>query len=342
MKIAIIPPTEHSDYLLTTILDGVLDLQTEGVAIECKFIKGYPHYFAKEAIACELDYEQFLAYAKSADVIFLAYRYKETDLKTAEKINRWDKTVFIDGSECKHDNRLDSRIQYDILRGTHRGPGAVQYELLKKSALYVRREKPYLDGIFPFPFGIERRYKKYNASTVKDIDFVCIFGQNAYPQLRKYVTYVLEEFCRNNGFTYVTEQTDGFEHDQKKVSGREGFFDILARAKVGISVGGGGFDTLRFWETLANNCLLLTERIDIFHPDSTALKYDRIYECNNLFDFLFYMQKIGTYLRNEYDQTALHEEYGKIIQEHSTKARVRNLLQELYRRGVIRSLPATL
>ncbi len=342
LKIAIIPPIKNSEYLLEGILDGLLDLIDSGVAIEFRFLAGYPHPFGDEADVYALNTDAFLSYAKNADLIFLSYRFKETNTVLADRIGRYNHTVFIDGSEYKHNNRFDFRVQYDVISGTHTGPGALQNDMFRACGLYLRREKPYTAGIVPFPFGIERRYVRYTPDVKKDIDFVCIFGQDEYPLMRKYARELLVAFCEKNNFTYVVKKTEGFAYDDKKIAGRDTFYDTLARAKVGISIGGGGFDTLRFWETLANNCELITERIDIFPTESHALSYQRIHECNNLFDFQYFLETCGARIRESYNQNDRNEEYADILKTHSTKARVTAVLREAHVRGLIQTLPVGL
>jgi anaerobic ribonucleoside-triphosphate reductase len=110
---------------------------------------------------------------------------------------------------------------------------------------------------------------------------------------------------------------------------------LLARAKVGISVGGGGFDTARFWEILANNCLLLTESIDIYQSDSKELNYKRVYQFKNLYDFKNQLEKVAGLLRNGYDQLSLMPEYLKILEEHSAKHRVETILEQAREKKLI-------
>jgi ubiquinone/menaquinone biosynthesis C-methylase UbiE/uncharacterized protein YozE (UPF0346 family) len=339
-RIAIIPPIVHADYLVTDIIDGILDLKSAGVAIECRFLKGYPHHFGKEGTDCELEQDDFVKYAQNAHIVVLGYRYKELNMKIADSIDRWQKTVFVDGSEPKHNKRFEAVVQYKNIKGEYVEHGCVHTDMLTKCTMYLRREKPYVSGIVPFPFGIQRRYRHYTPEVKKDIDFVCIFGQDTYPELRRYVKQTLEEFCLKHGFSCVTSHTKGFGYDDQKTAGRDNFYATLARAKVGISIGGGGFDTLRFWETLANNCLLITERIDIYNPDSKKILYDRIFQCNNLYDFQFYFEKIGDFLRGQYKQSTLETEYVTILSEHSTRQRVVDMLLELKRREVIDELPS--
>jgi len=100
-------------------------------------------------------------------------------------------------------------------------------------------------------------------------------------------------------------------------------------------VGGGGYDTARFWEILGNNCLLLTERIDIFQPDSKELDYKRIWQFNNLYDFWYQLHKVGEFLRNKYKQDNLVQEYKDILSRHSSKARVLTILNKAREKGIV-------
>jgi hypothetical protein len=124
----------------------------------------------------------------------------------------------------------------------------------------------------------------------------------------------------------VTETTAGFSFDPSKRSGRDKFYQLLARSKVGISVGGGGFDTARFWEILANNCLLLTETIAIYEPDSPDLAYERIWQFKDLTDFEQQLEKMAKFLQTDYPPAKLESEYQAILAKHSTAARVQSIL----------------
>ncbi len=319
MKVAIITPLVKEDYLTNTILDGL-----RGLGIDFAISSRYPCRF--DVASHYLTADAFTVYAQEADLVIFCWGKNNTDNKTAERVNVWDKTIFVDGSEVGGNKRYDFTIQKALLDGTYEGQGAIDQGVFARVPIYVRREKPYKNGIIPFPFGIDSRYlAAYNPSVEKDIDFVCLFGQDEYPPLRRYARELLEHFCKENGFTYATARV---EQDE--------FYTTLARSKVGISVGGGGFDTARFWELLGNNCLVLTETIDIYDRDSDMLKYDRIKEFNNLYDFEAVLAHMGEYLRQEYDQAKLTLEYEKILEKHSSKARVGELLALAKAKGILR------
>lgn len=331
LKIAIINPP-NKDGLAKTIFDGFVSLALEKYPVSFKYVNKVP-YFEEELKEnlCE-DRNKFEDYAKESDIIFLVWGKNCTDYDLAKKINSWDKTIFIDGSEFRGDGRYDFDVQKNILNGKYTGLGKIDREMLKKCKAYFRREKPYIDGIIPLPFGIESTYtKNYSINIEKDIDFFCVFGQDEYPLMRKYSIEVLEKFCKKNNFSYFT---GGLVHRFKRVDGNT-YFKKLARSKVGISIGGGGFDTFRFWEVLGNNCLLLTENIDIYQPNSKRLDYERVWQFGNLFDFEYQLEKIGHFLKNEYKQENLTEEYNKIIPDHSSKSRVLEIINKCREVGII-------
>jgi len=306
-KIAIINPF-RPDGLARTIFDGLLALNQAGSTIDFKLSSQFD-YDLPLAEYC-LVRDQFVNFAKSADLIFLIWGKDGTDLALAELINCWDKTIYLDGSEVGKNLRYDFKIQRDILAGTYQQAGCINQELLAKCAGYFRREKPYWSGIEALPFGIETRYLSFKPTDlVKDIDFFCIFGQDEYPLMRRYAREFVKKYCAENGFTCATAPTNN----------QTEFYQLLARSKVGVSI--------RFWEILGNNSLLLTEKIDIFEPDSQKLVYRRIYQFSNLFDFQTQLEKIGAFLRTDYLGLDLGPEYESILADHSTSARVRQIIE---------------
>lgn len=323
LKIAVITPIHKNDYLTDLIIDGLSRLVECGQDIIFKAPGGYN---GKVDITDNiLTEEEFINFASGADLILFCWGKDNTNLDLACKINRFNQTVFLDGSEVGGNRRLDSQIQRQLLTGIYQGNGRVDNKLLEKCALYFKREKPYLPGVKPFPFGIESRYIAYSPEIKKDLDFVCVFGQEDYPPLRRYVRETLEDFCQKNNFICHTSKTDS----------QAEFYKLLARAKVGISVGGGGYDTARFWEILGNNCMLLTETIDIYEPGSDRLKFDRIWQFNNLFDFQYQLEKISKHLREKYEQAELEKEYEEILKHHSAWARVEEILTAARDKGII-------
>lgn len=323
IKIAVINPS-RPDGLARTILDGLYDLELKGETIDFKLSNKFDYSLPLDDHC--LIKNQFVDYARVADLIFLIWDKAGTDTDLAKEINCLGKTIYIDGSELGKNRRYDFTIQKDIIDGVYSGCGGINQEMLKKCAAYFKREKPYSTGIEPLPFGIETRYlQSYQEGLKKDIDFLCIFGQDEYPLMRRYVRSMVEEYCRRNKLVCVTSKTKNPEE----------FYALLARSKVGVSVGGGGFDTLRFWEMLGNNCLLLTENIDIFRLGSADLDYKRIWQFGNLFDFQTQLEKVGQHLFSEYNELALKKEYELILKEHGSSARVKKVIEFAKSQGII-------
>ncbi len=340
MKIAFIPPKKRSEYLTNTVLDGLLWLKRAGEGPTSGIELALP----PEEYLCPYDISPYIlnqtefdTFAQSADLIILTFGKNTTNYELAEKIGCWDKTVFIDGGELGKDRRYDAGIRAQVEAMTYDGFGRIYTDMLNKCALYFRREKPYIKGIIPLPFGIESRYlAQYDPTKKRDIDFCCIFGQDEYPILRRQATKALEKFCKKNGFTCQTKKTKGFTfEDDQKVAGRDPYYEILSRSKVGISIGGGGFDTARFWEILGNDCMLLTETIDIYEKDSATLNYKRIIQFKELVDFEKKLVEVADFIKNSYNQTDRSVEYTEIIKMHSSKARALTVLTEAAKKGII-------
>lgn len=318
-KIAVIPPINKPDYTANTVIDGLIELQGE---VEFRMLANPTPFPVDEYILKEKD---FVTYAKAADLVILCWGKNSTSLKVAEAINAWEKIVFVDGSELGKNNRFDQALQEKVLKMEYDGQGAIDKEMLAKCKRYFRREKPYVNGILPFPFGIERRYRTYfNQNSKRDIDFVCIFGQEDYPKMRKEVRLIVEDFSKKNGFKSATKKTSGFTFDDNyKTAGRDEFYQLLSRAKVGVSVGGGGYDTARFWEIYGNGCLLLTEKIDIEMPEGQGLDYSRIVEFKDTEEFKIKLEEVAQKIK-----TSFVPGNNASIQKHTTKARMEYLLKK--------------
>ena len=309
MKVAVITPIAKEDYLTNTILDGLAQLVFDDKQIEYKVSKWNNR-------------EDFIEFARQADLIIFCWgktvkKWKfftqiNTDYKLAEEIGEWGKTVFLDGSELGGDRRYTQ-------------VGKINEEMLKKCVAYFRREKPYPSRVMPLPFGIERNYVHWHEGMKKDVDFFCVFGSGTYAPLRSQTREEVKRFCEANNFTCVTER---MPHEE--------FLKTLARSKVGVSVGGGGYDTARFWEILANNCLLMTETIDIY-PDNGAseLNYSRITQFKNLGEFKTQLAKMGKFLRAQYPPVNLDSEYQSILSHHFSRARVESILTAARSMGII-------
>ncbi|MBI2108846.1 MAG: hypothetical protein HYT93_01510 [Parcubacteria group bacterium] len=336
-KIAVVTPTERDDFYCDTVLDGLFLLKKENPELEFFYPDYYPHPFG-EAFTKQfgVSKKQLAEFAKGADLIIFSYGKYGTDTAFIDELNGWGKTVYVDGSEIGKDRWRDLKIQYEIIKGAYEGLGAPNKDMQKKCRLYFRREKPYTNGMIPFPLGIESRFMKYyDSNKEKDIDFSCFFGQELYPLTRRYAPELTQKFCTENGFTCHTKKTYKLPLIHKGPYSPDKSYEIWARTKVGVSTGAAGYDSRRFWEILGNNCLIIAERFDLFELDSDAMNYKRIFQYNNLYDFEYQLKKAGEFLRNGYNQKDLEEEYQEILKRHSTKARVLTIINEAQKIGLL-------
>lgn len=329
-KVAVVTPTERDDFYCDTVLDGLGLLSKEYPGLIFRYANHYPHPFERAFTdTFGLSKNDFVDFARSADIVILSYGKYGTDTALIDALGVWDKTVYVDGSEIGKDRWRDPKMQYEIIKGVYDGRGAPNKEMQKKCRLYFRREKPYTNGMISFPLGIESRFMKYyDPQKKKDIDFSCIFGQEAHPPTRRYATELTEKFCKENSFACHTKKTYKLPFIQKGPYSPDKSYKIWARTKVGISTGAAGYDSRRFWEMLGNNCLVIAERFDLYEPDSDAMNYKRIFQYNNLYDFEYQLKKVGEFLRNGYNQKDLDEEYQEILRKHSTKARALTIINE--------------
>ena len=342
-KIVVVTPTERDDFYCDTVLDGLSELQKEYPALQFHYPDTYPlsdisMYPTPKGFSrgARMTRENLFSFAKEADLIILTHGKYVIDYDFVEKINGWEKTVFVDGSEIGKNKWRDLTLQLEVIRGTYEGPGALNKKMQKLCRAYFRREKPYTDGMIPFPLGVESRYHTYYSSNQKkDLDFVCMFGQEEFPLTRKYAGELVEKFCKKNGFTCHTKKTYQLPLIKKGPYSQEKYLKLWARAKVGISTGAAGYDSRRFWEILGNNCLVIAERFDLYEPDSDAMNYKRIFQYNNLYDFEYQLKKAGEFLRNGYNQKDLDAEYQEILKRHSTKARAMTIITEARKIGLL-------
>lgn len=332
-KIAVVTPTERDDFYCDTVLDGLWWIWRENPELAFRYPDYYPHPFEKEFTKkFGLSKKELFNFAKNADMIILSHGKYGRDDAFIDALNEWNKTVYVDGSEIGKNKWREPELQMQIIKGEYMGRGAPDKEMQKKCRLYFRREKPYTNGMIPFPLGIESRFMKYyDSSKEKDIDFSCIFGQELYPITRKYTTELTEKFCKENGFICHTKKTYKLPLIERGPYSPDKSHEIWARTKVGVSTGAAGYDSRRFWEILGNNCLVIAERFDLYEPDSDAMNYKRIFQYNNLYDFEYQLKKVGEFLRSGYNQKDLDEEYQEILKRHSTKARAMTIIDEARR-----------
>jgi hypothetical protein len=154
ITIAVITPGRKEDYLVRTVVDGLEQLRIDGIVQDVKYTSGNPRHFGISRH--ELNDDNFIKFARSADVILYCWGKVHDHKELVDIIGRYNVTAYIDGSELGHNKRLEPQIIQKIEQGSYQERGAINADMLKRCAAYFRREKPYINGILPLPYGIER------------------------------------------------------------------------------------------------------------------------------------------------------------------------------------------
>ncbi len=208
------------------------------------------------------------------------------------------------------------------------GQGAINAEMLKKCKLYFRREKPYIQGILPLPYGIERTYIPKNMIPLRDrkYDIFCVFGQRMYPPLREEIYNFLKRTYASNLLWNKSTALPFF--GGHNIFSRYRFYKKMSESKLGISVSGGGYDTARFWEILGSGALLVTQKIDIDFPQGISLPHKHVFQFTSMDDFT---GALDTALHTAYSLSCdeYQKNYEEICRNHSSEARIRYVLRAM-------------
>lgn len=246
--------SEKYDYLAAEIIDGLMQLREErriGFAARHRY-----NYLQKTDRASWWSWRKI---ARQADLI-IEFSGKSANHRGAQKIGRFDKTIFIDGRDA-----VD--IQY---------PPAY-YPLVFKRELFHP-----LPGVLPCPFAIERRWLQ----PLNDDPplFLSALFDLSRPNRKHYLELtngLKEQLGEDRIFVGLTLPTqadiDHAVHLHLGPRPRPGrtlrmahnarYYKLLHQSAISLSLAGAGFDTARFWEILGAGALLLSPKVPILMPN---------------------------------------------------------------------------
>jgi len=313
MKIIAITPNKKQDYLTETIVEGFKKLNTKIFASDTG--NGILESYNDEIIIEE---------SKNADYI-IAFFGKIRDNKPPkhyllDKIDRWDRTAFIDGSEwtCSGYPNQNQLYQAQILKdeSSRRGEPWLDTRFFNKAAWYFKREcyKEDIDmGVHPLLFGFVDRMRCEELGQKKDIDIFCGFGQDK-DGLRKEAKDAC--FSLQKDFNVVISSKLSYEEYKK----------TLSRSLMSIDAWGGGDCCARIWEIMGNGVCCFYQKYNISFPDMPeedkhAVSYRTKEELRD---------KLNYFLYKKDEALKIGEEGKKFIENfHSSKARVEKMLQTM-------------
>jgi hypothetical protein len=102
------------------------------------------------------------------------------------------------------------------------------------------------------------------------------------------------------------------------------YFQLLGRSKIGLSLRGGGFDSMRYWEIVASKTFLLSERPTIYIPNNFEDGKHAVYCRSDLSDLL---DLARAYARDDLARKTIAEAgYRHLLEFHTCEKRAAQFL----------------
>ena len=270
MKILAITPDRKRDYTAEQTIEG---LQLLGVEIEATGLgNGISSIIDdKRAVSCK-DYDAvFCFFGKVRDNTPPKHYLLPYVQVPREKI------VYIDGSEWTSTGYRSER-QHDLScldPAIRRGEPWINLDMLKYCGHYLKRETYPVDlaqGIIPFPFSMSKRHL-IDLTVTKDIDVMCVFGQNQTGLRRK-----VEDSCIR-----LSKMFPGKRFVVSSALRPEQYIDVLRRSRIVIDAWGGGDTCDRFYEAIGSKSCCLYQAYNVVNPDpykdmDSAVEYRSVEE----------------------------------------------------------------
>lgn len=233
--------------------------------------------------------------------------------------------VIIDGED-------DSRIRYEIAE-TYKVRLYFKREYIWTNGQRVRRLKDYYNyvrsfhynkGLFhkthPLPFSVILDAIPQMEEMNRDIDVSFrgfVWSKGSRKRLQALRILVGMKSIRFSGGVYTPL-------DSTHRLPSERYYQELFRSRIAVSIRGGGFDTLRFWEILACKALLLCEQPDIYIPEALEDSKHAVFCKSDLSDLA---ELIYYYLDHEQERAMIAEEgHRHLLKYHTCERRAEYFL----------------
>jgi hypothetical protein len=134
-----------------------------------------------------------------------------------------------------------------------RGEPWINEKLLKLSKAYFKREcypEDIESGIIPLPFALSDRHVIKNDN--KDIDVMCVFGQNMTGLRKEVIEHCLMLKATTN---YKIVVSDSLDQDSYK--------NVISRSRIVIDAWGGGDNCDRFYEAIGASACCLYQKYNV-------------------------------------------------------------------------------
>ena len=305
----------HYCHSTATLIEGLNKLGT------IKVFSNANHNYCKHPV---FNLDTQIKVAKMADYVLLAHsaleeKYRGTIKPLLGEIKE-EVNIFLDGSDYFHyEDNPD------------------KYKFYLKRELDSTKLNEQFKNIEPFIFSAEDRHftkGQIEHSSLwenKTDDLVCIMSACEKRQHRFEIMKSLEDTFGDNDKVFVGEFREGDKLEAIDTGDRHhsGYFDKLLNARISVDAYGcaDARQTGRFWESLANGCLLFYQPIEPYiwnHPFIDGEDFIIYNDNKELID------KAKYYLSNESEAREIASNgYNKLLQYHTTKQRGEQFLSLL-------------
>ena len=305
----------HYCHSTATLIEGLNKLGT------IKVFSNANHNYCKHPV---FNLDTQIKVAKMADYVLLAHsaleeKYRGTIKPLLGEIKE-EVNIFLDGSDYFHyEDNPD------------------KYKFYLKRELDSTKLNEQFKNIEPFIFSAEDRHftkGQIEHSSLwenKTDDLVCIMSACEKRQHRFEIMKSLEDTFGDNDKVFVGEFREGDKLEAIDTGDRHhsGYFDKLLNARISVDAYGcaDARQTGRFWESLANGCLLFYQPIEPYiwnHPFIDGEDFIIYNDNKELID------KAKYYLSNESEAKEIASNgYNKLLQYHTTKQRGQQFLSLL-------------
>ena len=305
----------HYCHSTATLIEGLNKLGT------IKVFSNANHNYCKHPV---FNLDTQIKVAKMADYVLLAHsaleeKYRGTIKPLLGEIKE-EVNIFLDGSDYFHyEDNPD------------------KYKFYLKRELDSTKLNEQFKNIEPFIFSAEDRHftkgqiEHSSLWETKTDDLVCIMSACEKRQHRFEIMKSLEDTFGDNDKVFVGEFREGDKLEAIDTGDRHhsGYFDKLLNARISVDAYGcaEARQTGRFWESLANGCLLFYQPIEPYiwnHPFIDGEDFIIYNDNKELID------KAKYYLSNENEAREIASNgYNKLLQYHTTKQRGEQFLSLL-------------
>jgi len=345
MKKILIIQTPHYDFTTSNLIEGLHHLITRRKEDIELFTTEESNYSYAYNLGLLNNYtmkeEEVVEYGQQeADIIVLTSN-RDIKLNLVKKINRPEKMVYLDG--------LD---EYNLADYPHKYVCYFKREFIV-GTIYDENKT---DNMIPFPFGIENRYftkyvdgdnlaiheldvSKLKFPKEKDIMFSCMFGKtDKMKPWRTWISNTIQGMALKNSVTSAVYGNDGLYKRKFYINtgGRYhySYYESLYNARISVDgYGAFGASTSRFWESLANGCLVLSQPVRHAWPEGSKLIEDEDYvayaDSDELIDKVRMLDKDLDLV----DRIA-KSGFKKVKKYHTSEARAKFFLKECKRFGL--------